>query len=167
MICARWLVTTTVLFVLLACESATNLEVSYVDDAGSDAAPPDAAPEAGPDPPGKLLVLEGCPCDPASGHGCCVTATSAFCTNDYAICAGAKGEWLRCAKRDSTFESECCWAGTGAGATTRWAAACTDGTTACLTDVDCAGTGQSCKTATCAGFTFGQCAAAPPSCPVP
>jgi hypothetical protein len=157
-----------VLLALFACESATNLDVSYAADGGSDAGPdvavdPDAEADAGPVEP---TVLEGCPCDQASGLGCCVTPTGAFCTNDHTTCTSAKGEWLRCARREPAFESECCWQGSGVGAMTRFAAVC-DGPTACLTDADCTGTGASCKTTTCSGFTFGQCGTTAPSCPGP
>lgn len=162
---ATWLLLLSPLLALFACESATNLDVSYRADAGGSDAFADADPdsEAG---TGDLNVLEACPCDPALGLGCCVTSQGAFCTNDHGTCVDAKGEWLRCAKRDMVFESECCWQGSGVGAQTRWASACNDGPTACLTDSDCAGTGQSkCSTATCSGFTFGQCAAEAPKCP--
>ena len=152
--------------VLAACESATNLDVSYATaDASSDAS---SNADGEPDGEAGVLepsVLEGCPCDPSSGLGCCVTTTGAFCTNDHDTCTGEKGEFLRCARRDPTFESECCWLGSGVGATTRFAAACDGGPTACLTDSDCIGTGQTCKTSTCAGFTFGQCGATAPPCP--
>ena len=95
-----------------ACESATNLDVSYAapDSATADAGASDAAPDADAGTE-ELVPLEGCPCDQASGLGCCVTPTGAFCTNDFATCNDAKGAWLRCAKRDFTFESECCWEG--------------------------------------------------------
>lgn len=151
----------------LACESATNLDVSYaLPDAATDASPEagDADPDAG---SGEITVVEGCPCDPTQGLGCCVTAANAFCTDDHDTCTAAKGEFLRCARRDHVFESECCWAGSGAGATTRFAATCDGGPTACLTNADCTGTGQPCMTTTCAGFTFGQCATTAPACPQP
>ena len=155
------------LLAALACETATNLDVSYAApdaaspaEAGAGAGDADAAPL----PP---TVVEACPCDLAAGLGCCVTAAGAFCTNDLDECVSAKGEWLRCARREPAFESECCWSGSGIGAVTRFAAVCDDGRTACLTDADCAGTGQTCKTRACAGFTRGQCAATPPACPSP
>lgn len=155
----------------LACETATNLDVAYAaPDAAPDASTADAADagQAAADAtPGEVTTVEGCPCDQAQGLGCCVTASNAFCTNDHDTCTAAKGEYLRCSRRDPTFESECCWAGTGTGATTRFAAACDGGPTACLADADCTGTGQPCMTATCAGFTFGQCAASAPACPSP
>lgn len=148
-----------------ACESATNLDVSYAaPDAATDAGASDADPDADAGS-GELIAVEGCPCDRASGLGCCLTPTGAFCTNDFGTCNDAKGAWLRCAKRDFTFESECCWQGSGVGSQTRFAAACDGGPTACLTDLDCSGTGQACKTTTCAGFTVGQCGASPPACP--
>ena len=155
------------LALVVACESATNLDVSYATpDAGADAATggdPDAG-EAG--PTGEITVLDACPCDTAAGLGCCVTANGAFCTNDHTTCTGEKGEFLRCAHREAAFESECCWRGSGAGATTRFAAVCDDGPTACLTDADCAGaTHPTCSRTKCAGFEFGQCAATPPACP--
>lgn len=151
----------------LACESATNLDVAYAPpDAGStDASAGDVDGSAKND--AEPAFVEGCPCDPTLGLGCCVTGSGAFCTNDLGECSSAKGEWLRCARRDPTFESECCWSGSGAGAVTRFASACKDGPSACLTDADCAGTGQPCKTVTCSGFTFGQCAANAPACPSP
>lgn len=162
----RWLVLASPLLVLLACESATNLDVSYAGpDGGGDAVAADAANPA-PDG-GEPTLFEGCPCDQSAGLGCCVTSAGAFCTDDFGTCNGAKGEWLRCSKRDPVFESECCWEGSGTGAQTRFAAACDGGPTACLTDADCVGTGQACKTTTCSGFTFGQCAQAAPSCPTP
>jgi hypothetical protein len=156
-------------FAVFACESATNLDVSYAaPDSATGASDAGAGADADADPDGAtgdLLVLEACPCDQAAGLGCCVTPAGAFCTNDLGTCNDAKGAWLRCAKRDYTFESECCWQGSGAGSQTRFASACDGGPTACLTDEDCSGTGQTCKTTTCAGFKFGQCATSPPACP--
>jgi hypothetical protein len=167
-------------FGVLACETATNLDVSYAApdaaDAANAATDPDAGAgadanaDAGVDADagtGERVVLEGCPCDPAAGLGCCVTSTGAFCTDDLTTCSDARGAWLRCAKRDPVFESECCWMGSGAGSMTRFAAACDGGPTACLTDADCIGTGQKCQTNTCAGFEIGQCAATQPPCPNP
>lgn len=171
MMSPRWFLLLTPFVLVLACESATNLDVSYAppNAATADAATAEAATDpdggGGEASTGDLTVLEGCPCDQAAGLGCCVTPTGAFCTNDHATCTADKGEFLRCARRDPTFESECCWNGSGAGATTRFAAACKDGPTACLTDADCAGTGQTCKTETCFGFKFGQCAPTAPACP--
>lgn len=166
---ARLAILAVPLLAALACESATNLDVAYSAADGGSAVDAgdggDAAPDGGELP--TISEVEGCPCDPASGLGCCVTGSGAFCTNNADECSSAKGEWLRCAHRDPTFESECCWSGSGAGATTRFASACDGGPAACLTDNDCAGTGQPCKTVTCAGFRFGQCAANPPSCPSP
>lgn len=155
-------------FAAFACESATNLDVSYAgSDAGNDASTSDVDPDADAGAStGELPALEGCPCDQASGLGCCVTKEGAFCTNDFATCNDAKGAWLRCAKRDSTFESECCWQGNGgAGSQTRFAASCDGGTTACLTDEDCSGTGQTCQWTTCSGFKVGQCGTTKPACP--
>jgi hypothetical protein len=157
----------------LACESAANLDVSYANVQSGDAsaetgATPDAGdPDASESGAGELGIVEGCPCDQTAGLGCCVTPNGAFCTNDLGDCTSAKGEWLRCSKRDPAFESECCWSGSGTGAFTRFAATCDGGTTACLMDADCAGTNQACNTVTCAGFTFGQCAPNAPSCPTP
>ena len=167
MISPRWLLLLSPLALVLACESATNLDVSYAtpDGGNADAAGSDADPDAGEADSATPVLLEGCPCDQSAGFGCCVTPTGAFCTNDHDTCTGEKGEFLRCSRRDPSFESECCWLGSGAGATTRFAAACDGGPTACLGDTDCIGTGQTCKTSTCAGFTFGQCASAAPACP--
>ena len=167
MISRRCLLLLSPFALLVACESATNLDVSYAaPDAGADVAT-DADPDAGEAGPiGQVTVLEGCPCDTASGLGCCVTPNGAFCTNDHTTCAAEKGEFLRCAKREAAFESECCWLGSGAGATTRFAAVCDDGPTACLANDDCIGaTHPTCAKTTCAGFEFGQCAATPPACP--
>jgi hypothetical protein len=159
-------------FALFGCETATNLDVSYAaPDAGDAATSSDADLAADADADagtGDLVVVEGCPCDQAAGLGCCITSTGAFCTDDLTTCSDAKGSWLRCAKRDPVFESECCWTGTGgAGSMTRFASVCDGGPTACLTDADCAGTGQTCQTNTCSGFKFGQCGTTKPACPTP
>ena len=149
------------LVAVIACQSATNLDVAYKNsDAGStDRTEPDGG-DAG--DAGGPVVLEGCPCDPSTGQGCCVTAKDAFCTDSPTICANEHGALLGCAHRDPLSESECCWHGSGAGALTALAAQCT-GATACLADTDCA-PGVKCETNTCAGFTFGACGSKP-ACP--
>jgi len=160
----RFVIVLVPLLAVLACETATNLDVSY---AGADASTDASDVDGGPDGSVATNEVEGCPCDTSAGLGCCVTAAGAYCTNNLEDCTGAKGTWLRCAHRDAVFESECCWNGSGVGAQTRFAVACDGGPAACLTNADCTGTNQPCSTVTCAGFTFGQCAATPPACPTP
>ena len=147
-----------------ACESAANLDVSYRDTA--DSGPPanvDGGDAADPENP---VVLEGCPCDPSQGLGCCVTAKDAFCTHSEIACAAEKGELIKCSKYDPNSQSECCWHGSGAGALAAYAIGCDGGPTACLTNADCPDSGK-CSVNTCAGFQFGACGDTIPACPAP
>lgn len=162
-------------FALVACESATNLDVTYGDASAAlfEASANDA--EAGvvvtpPGPPGQG-VLPGCPCDESAGLGCCMPAAGKpFCTEDTAVCKQAAGTHLKCVRPDPSTESVCCWnPDTQVGAVTALAAFCDGGVAACTTDGDCAGTGQACKTSSCFGGTLviGACGPTAPACPQP
>jgi hypothetical protein len=153
---------------LVACESATNLDVVYADaSAAGEASSADAGlAEASP-----LAVFSGCPCDERSGLGCCIPAVGApFCTGDSALCAEAKGVHVKCTQPDPVSESACCWRPAtdgGAVSVAALAATCAGGSSACAVDTDCAGTGQTkCSLSTCAGaVTIGACGPTPPVCP--
>jgi hypothetical protein len=172
----------TIAFGLTACESATNLDVTYGDAASaleasaSADADPDAianAGEGGTSTPAPAAVT-GCPCDESAGVGCCIPSGggSPFCTADTSLCAQQKGAYLRCEHPDPITESVCCWHpatsddGTGVGTVAALAGACNGGPTACLVASDCAGSGQTgCTTVVCRGITIGACGATPPVCP--
>lgn len=153
---------------LVACESATNLDVVYADASADVEAAVDGAPVLPPN------TFPGCPCDEKAGLGCCVrkTGEEPFCTSDPDLCTMRGGAYLRCGRGDSTTESVCCWSYTvknqSAGAVTALASACDGGmgTIACTDDSDCSGTDhKTCNTSTCGAIKLGQCADAPPSCP--
>jgi len=160
---------------LSACESATNLDVTYGDSGAAleTGAPGDGeAPEAGEG--GAIIVLpglSGCPCDPSAGLGCCMPGSGKpFCTGDTTVCASRMGTHLRCVRPDPTTESVCCWHGSGSGAVTALAAVCDGGPAACSSDSDCEGSGQTkCAMAVCFGGTIaiGACGSVPPTCPQP
>ena len=161
---------------LPACESATNLDVTFGDASNAlesgTAGDGQAAADAG---EGGAVVmpagLSGCPCDPTAGLGCCMPGSGKpFCTEDTAVCASRMGTHIRCVRPDPSSESVCCWHGAGAGAVTALAAACDGGPTACSTDGDCAGSGATtCAMAVCFGgtITIGACGTVPPTCPQP
>jgi hypothetical protein len=154
---------------LVACESATNLDVRYGDAASAIEGSLDDA-DAGGEAGAATGVLFGCPCDERAGEGCCMpSAGKPFCTSDQTVCTEAKGTHLRCVGPEVTTESVCCWRGSGAGAQTALAAACDGGPAACTTNTDCAGTGQTCALARCFGgaITIGACGKTPPTCPQP
>lgn len=167
---------------IAACESATNLDVSYVDagpaitsEASASAAEAGVINEGGPSLQ-TSEVLPGCPCDESQGLGCCIPAVGQpFCTGDSAFCAEAKGIHVKCSHPDPLTESVCCWRSStsDAGASGMVAAlsgSCAGASSACTADTDCAGTGQTkCSLATCAGgtITIGTCGPTPPACPQP
>jgi hypothetical protein len=160
---------------LAACESATNLDVTFGDASAAlqgDASVDGEAADAGDSGAIPVITptLAGCPCDTTEGLGCCMPATgNPFCTPDTSVCAGAQGTQLRCVRPDPLSESTCCWHGTGAGAQTALASACDGGPTACSSDSDCAGTGQKCAMASCFKGTIaiGACGTVAPTCPQP
>jgi hypothetical protein len=165
------------------CESATNLDVTYGDasaalEAGSGPTADGTAPADGGDGSTAVdgstpitPVLTGCPCDPTQGIGCCLpSAAKPFCTATTEACTDSKGTFLKCVGPDPTTESVCCWHGTGPGAVTALAGACTSGPVACTTDTDCAGSGETkCALASCFGGTIviGACGSVAPACPQP
>ncbi|MDB4935729.1 MAG: hypothetical protein JWP87_2701 [Labilithrix sp.] len=163
-------------FGLVACESATNLDVTYGDASAaleaSTSADADAAQGDGGAPP-TPSVVSGCPCDESAGVGCCIPAGGGapFCTTDMTACADEKGAYLRCSQPDPLTESECCWravasASGGTATVAAFASGCDGGTPACLVASDCAGSGAStCTTAVCHGVTIGACGATAPVCP--
>lgn len=157
-----------------ACESATNLDVAYRDpppavdggDAASSATAPPFIPQETP-PPAETATgneSEACPCDESQGLACCVSAKGATCTTDEGACRADEGAFYRCFRPDARTESACCWRGTGAGATTAYAADCTGEPSACAGDEDCA-PGTACQVRTCRGVTVGACGREPPACP--
>jgi hypothetical protein len=141
---------------LVACESATNLNVSYADagDGGADASanPPEFA---------------GCPCDTTQGMGCCLTSKGTpFCTPSIALCQSNDGVWLECSHPALNSESDCCWhSGVGVkGSLTSYRTPCDDGgVRACNSDDQCAA-GTTCKKKTCGAVEIGACGQ-DPSCP--
>jgi hypothetical protein len=156
---------------LVACESATNLDVRYGDaSAAIEASSGDAGAGEGGATGTGTPVFAGCPCDEQQGQGCCLpSAGGPFCTTDETFCASATGTHLKCVRPDINSESVCCWRGSGATARTALAAVCDGGPAACVTDGDCAGTGETCAIARCFGgtITIGACGKAPPTCPQP
>jgi hypothetical protein len=160
---------------LVACEAATNLDVTYGD--ASTALETGAAADgesADGGEAGAVAVpngISGCPCDPTAGLGCCMPGSGKpFCTEDTSVCAIRMGTHIRCVRPDPSSESVCCWHGSGAGAVTALAAACDGGPTACSTDSDCAGSGATkCAMAECFGgsIVIGACGTVPPTCPQP
>jgi len=161
---------------LAACESATNLDVTYSDasTAALESGPTADGQAAEAGEAGAVVVpqgISGCPCDPTEGLGCCMPAAGQpFCTGDTSVCANRMGTHLRCVRPDPSTESVCCWHGTGSGAVTALAAVCDGGPTACSADTDCAGTGETkCAMAVCFGGTIaiGACGSVPPTCPQP
>ena len=152
------------LVALVACESAVNLDVEYADAAGDAGVDGEAGPASLPP-----NTFPGCPCNETAGVGCCIPKVgNAFCTADTDFCVAQQGMHLKCGRPDPASESTCCWhlpeSKTASGAVTALAGACHDNTTACAVDSDCAGTGHTCATKTCAGVVIGQCAATPPPC---
>jgi hypothetical protein len=166
----------TIGFALTACESATNLDVTYGDAHTSTEASVDAE-DAG--TPGQgIPALPGCPCDELAGLGCCFTppGQEPFCTDSVSFCASRKGILFRCAQPNPLTESACCWhlgaGNTAAGASTAYASACDGGAPACTSDGDCAGTKFKCQMPTCPGMAasgigVGASAETPPPCPTP
>lgn len=156
---------------LVACESATNLDVRYGDAATAIEGSVEDADGGGETGDRGMVVLSGCPCDETMGEGCCMpSAGKPFCTTDQTVCADAKGIHLRCVRPEVATESMCCWRGSGATAQTGLAAACDGGPAACLANTDCAGTGETtCALARCFGgaITIGACGPTPPTCPQP
>ena len=165
---------TTLAATLVACESATNLDVTYGDasNALESGAAADGGELADGGEAGAIVVpptLSGCPCDPRAGLGCCMPGSGKpFCTEDTSVCASRMGTHIRCVRPDPSSESVCCWHGAGSGAVTALAAACDGGPTACSSDSDCAGSGTTkCAMAVCFGGTIaiGACGTVPPTCP--
>ncbi|MDB5220367.1 MAG: hypothetical protein JWO86_8294 [Myxococcaceae bacterium] len=159
---------------LVACESATNLDVTFGDASAAlegGALSDGEATDGGEDGPVAIVpTLAGCPCDTSEGLGCCMPTTGKpFCTPDTAVCAAALGTLIHCVHPDRSSESACCWHGTGPGAQTALAATCDGGPAVCTSDSDCEGTGQKCAMALCFKGTIaiGACAATPPTCPQP
>jgi len=155
---------------LLACASATNLDVSYksvtttveagadggdAGEAGEDGAPPDGGPSG---------TFAACPCDSTLGLACCVPKTgSPFCTASADDCVGAAGVFLECQR--PTADSVCCWHAKvgGGGSVSTYAGECDGGTPSCVADFECPG--SKCSTTVCDGITMGACGNTPPSCP--
>ena len=158
---------------LLACESATNLDVAYTD-ASTVVVEASADGGEGGVSSSTQKTFPGCPCDESAGLGCCIQQDGpAFCTADTNYCTSQKGTHLKCGRPDPTTESVCCWSfptpKSAIGAVTALASACDAGplATACSTDTDCAGTGaKKCSTVPCGGITIGQCGESPPPCAV-
>ena len=146
---------------LVACESATNLDVTYGDSSAAlEGSAGDAA--AGPLKPGA--VLPGCPCDESQGLGCCMPAgDKAFCTTDVEVCNAAHGTFLKCQGPDPSTESVCCWRPDAKeGSLTALASACDGGVEACRGNGDCPA-GKPCMMVTCAkgAITIGACGVMP------
>lgn len=142
------------LVTLAACESATNLDVTYAPavDAGSEAGP--SAPE-----------FAGCPCDTSLGLGCCLTPTGTpFCTTSVELCKSQSAMWLECAHPSSAGDSDCCWHDGigGKGSFTSYRGECDGGVRACSSPEQCSN--GDCRTKPCNGVTIGACGR-DPVCP--
>jgi hypothetical protein len=156
---------------LAACESATNLDVTYGDASAALEASTSADGQGdAPMPMPTSAVVSGCPCDESAGLGCCIPAGGTpFCTADTTVCTQQRGVHVKCGHPDPQSESACCWHVAddgGAGSVAALAATCAAGLTACLVASDCAGSGQTtCATVLCHGLTIGACGATAPACP--
>ena len=161
-----------------ACESAVNLDVTYGDSSaaleagpGTDGQGPGTGGDGGDGSTPIEAGLMGCPCDPTQGMGCCIPkAAKPFCTTDTETCTNDTGTLLKCVRPDPGTESQCCWHASGTGAVTALAAVCDGGPAACMTDTDCAGTGETkCALASCFGgmIVIGACGSVAPKCPQP
>jgi hypothetical protein len=147
---------------VVACQDAVNLSVKYnelIPDGGTGTGAVDASLEL---PPGN--ELQACPCDQTQGLACCVSSVGpAFCTTDKDRCDGENGAFYRCFGPDPNTDSLCCWHGSGARATTAYAATCDAGPRACIRSTDCA-PGVDCLLTDCAGTRIGACGTLP-TCP--
>jgi hypothetical protein len=165
---------TSAAMLVVACQSAVNLDVKYTDAGATDASTdgsgdPDAQdPEQSTSNVSKGEELEGCPCDLTQGLACCVSSVGPpFCTTDQDRCSGEKGAFYKCFGPDPSTESVCCWTGSGENSITAYAAECKNGRlTACTTDQACpGGTAGECHTRVCKGVLIGACGVDPPACP--
>ena len=144
------------LLALAACESATNLNVSYTPVT-------DGGPDATTNPP----EFAGCPCDTSAGLGCCLTKSGTpFCTTSIELCKSQKAMWLECAHPSGAGDSDCCWHGPllgGQGSLTSYRGECDGGVRACSSDDQCPT--NKCSKQTCNNVTIGACGDKVPDCP--
>jgi len=144
---------------LAACESATNLDVSYADggagsDTGVDGGNPTAPPE-----------FAGCPCDTTLGEGCCLTSKGTpFCTTSIELCREQSAIWLECAHPSAGPDSDCCWHGGvgGRGSFTTYRGECDGGVRACSGNEQCPN--GDCHVKGCGDVQIGACGQ-DPVCP--
>lgn len=162
------------LALMVACQSAVNLDVQYTD-AGLPTAPPPTSSDSGtlaeadpPVVPAPVLgeELQGCPCDATQGLACCVSNPAngvPFCTTDQGRCNAENGAFFRCFGPDPNTESVCCLHRNGATSESALAAVCRSGSaTVCRVDADCPGVAKACTITTCpGGVSIGVCDANP------
>jgi len=168
---------------MVACNSVANVDLTYTDagptdEAGSDlgdggVAPSDAAVFPVKDASSLLTTTtvpcqgaDGSTCDQTEGLGCCVPSSGApaFCVDQESAKTACKaGVFMGCVKSEPTSESVCCWNGSGAGASTSYAASCGARPVACSATDDCP-VGTACNTITCHGLLVGACGVTP-ECP--
>lgn len=158
-----------------ACATVAGVEVTRppndVEADGDDDAIGDASVDAKPDDATGLPEADGdasaapiaCGCD--AGAACCVRSASSTCVaRDPGACTDPGSFHLGCVRPDHDGR-ECCWNEDGGLHATAFGTSCRPARAACLIDGDCLPYGGTCFTRTCAGTTFGICAASDAAVP--
>lgn len=157
-----------------ACAAVAGVEVTRPpadsradgdDDAASDAAvePRDDGAIRPAADGGAEAAPVACGCDASAA--CCVRSTSSACVDrEPGACADPGSFHLGCVRPDPDGR-ECCWNEDGGLHATAFGSSCEPTRAACLDDDDCQPYGGKCFTRTCAGTTFGICAASDATVP--